>query len=70
MLLCAELKEQTKECADRAMEEIVQIPGVIGVSYFHPVGFPAEATNNATHSSNEYWWVDDIQVEKVWEFTI
>ena len=69
MLLCAVLKEQTKECADCAMEEIVQIPGVIGVSYFHPVGFPAEATNNATHSSNEYWWLDEIQVEKVWDFT-
>ena len=40
-LAVALLKEETRECADRAMEEIVQIPGVIGVSYFHPVGFPA-----------------------------
>ena len=68
-MLMAELKEQTKESADRVMEEIVQIPGVWGVSYFYPVGFPAQVTNGS-YSSDEYSWINDIKVEKVWDFTM
>ena len=64
-----ELHVPGEENIQYVFERLSQVPGVLSAGYYVRYGMAAQATNDSYNEHNGSWWMDNIEIEKVWSIT-
>ena len=64
-----ELHDDGFENIKRVFEILSRVPGILSAGYYIQIGVAAQANDSPYIDYNSSWWIDNIEVEKVWDFT-